>query len=372
MGMEEDDPPALIPRDVTAIDDGGGSVDARDATSTSRSSLTRTLYEAQLATEYRAKSRSRESFHRSMLKARIANDETMARRGRMGRWGWREGREEEEEEDESASGRGGKGVIDDARSPTTIFAAFDDDEALVSLSPSLSSSSSSGKIAGELEFAGHDDDDAPRDVREDVDDVVVPSSFARAVNFSTSARRGGGISEDDSRDGRAGVGGGSTVRPSSSYEADERMLRRDNYVREIWNCVHGKAIERTKLRMSLRNGVVDDNISRMARGVNDRVNLVANEDENDYDEEEDDDDGMYVWNMNKNDPVHDVNNAYVRTNVRETSHSTSGDVIRRDFRRLGFVRRVRRKRRSFLLVALAVVVSRRLFLVYFGNALRLI
>ena len=360
--MEED---ADINRDEDVVP-GGRSVDARDACRDAShpsmsSSLTRTLYAAQLVNESKARSRSREAFHRSMLAARIANDEIARRRG---------GRGEREEGANASSIRGGEWIDG---TPTLILAAFDDDEA-------VPVSSSSALKMMDLEVLSGDDDDIPRDARENPRDVVaiptdydaevlVPSSFATAVvgggddrspgtKFSTAGR---GMSEDATRE----AGEESTV-PSSSYEA-ERIRRRDTYVREIWNSVHGKAIERTRLRMSLRNNVIDDNASRMGSGVVDRVNLVVNDHENDDDE---DDDG-YVGDDDENDFVHDVD-ASVRTNVHRSSYSASGGTVRRDFRRLGFVRRVRRQRRSFLLVALAVVVSRRLFLVYFGNALRLI
>jgi len=63
-------------REMGWIENHRGGDDARwEEEGEGSSSLTSTLYAAQLAGEYRARVRAREAFHRSMLSARIANDD---------------------------------------------------------------------------------------------------------------------------------------------------------------------------------------------------------------------------------------------------------------------------------------------------------
>jgi hypothetical protein len=150
---------------------------------------------------------------------------------------------------------------------------------------------------------------------------------------------------------------------------------RDRYVREIWNGVHEKAIERTRLRMSLRNGGVVVDV--------DGANGASDEDIDDG-EYVGSDDGEYAGSDDGGDvaaSLRAVDDAVASVPTDEggpdsSRYSGSGGaavVERGGTRRRGFVRRVRRKRRrSFLVVALTVVVGRRLMLAYFGNALRLI
>jgi hypothetical protein len=163
---------------------------------------------------------------------------------------------------------------------------------------------------------------------------------------------------------------------------------RDRYVREIWNGVHEKAIERTRLRMSLRNGGVVGNgdAARGGRGVVVDVDGANGASDEDIDDGEyvGSDDGEYAGSDDGGDvaaSLRAVDDAVASVPTEEggpdsSRYSGSGGaavVERGGTRRRGFVRRVRRKRRrSFLVVALTVVVGRRLMLAYFGNALRLI
>ena len=340
-------------------DDARGEEEEGEGGGEGSSSLTSTLYAAQLAGESRARVRAREAFHRSMLSARIANDDADRRRRRR---------------------RRRKGVGGGAPPPAREF----------------ESGGRGRRRRAEEGRRGDGDGDPPAAA------AVAPAPFfAMIETASTAAERapllGWGIPAPSS----------SSIRSSREEEEEEEespiaervsedpIVRedprgggRDRYVREIWNGVHEKAIERTRLRMSLRNGgggvVVVDGDAARGRGVavfDDGADGASDEDDDDGEYHVGGDDGEYhVGGDDGRDVaaflrvVDDAAAIPTEEGGGESSHysGSGGAVERRGTRRRGFVRRVRRKRRrSFLVVALAVVVGRRLMLAYFGNALRL-
>mmetsp|Transcript_17583 Transcript_17583/g.38068 ORF Transcript_17583/g.38068 Transcript_17583/m.38068 type:complete len:510 (+) Transcript_17583:32-1561(+) len=116
---------------------------------------------------------------------------------------------------------------------------------------------------------------------------------------------------------------------------------RKDYAHEIRNYVQQKGIEQTKEKLSLRSSAGGDDTS-----VDDGDNVIV-----------DSIDATIGATPSEQLVVKDAD-------------SGNDGVIKRALQR-GFIRRMR-QRRMLLSVALAVVVSRRLFLAYFGNALRLI
>lgn len=128
---------------------------------------------------------------------------------------------------------------------------------------------------------------------------------------------------------------------------------RKDYVDEVRQHVQKKAIEQTKKKISQRNSISDGGDVDAYLGTLER-------------DDDDTDVVNYIDTITSGDTSQSEELVAVQHNNSERGES----VIKRTLQR-GFMKS-KRQRKQLLIVALAVVASRRLFLAYFGNALRLI